>query len=370
LSLLGFAGYQFGLVDELLARLDLAQPGTTVLAPIAEDGIVAVEPVDTPIAMPEEVLPQASGDAAVTDPALVAAAGPADSSESVPAIQAEPGPAKPAAAGASAGTSETVAHSTSALPELAEQPLADITVPVRHGFARVERTTVTLRENNRPVIVDFVRQPPFDMPLALRLEEVGFSGNRSPWLSGQFQISDGGRVEFAPGQETARTTLSMADDQQREADQQATLRLREADAAAIELATIEVILEDDDQRRFEARLPANTIAFATSQISVRERDPAVQIDLVRFNPDNTRMVVNFTVQDVTATAGEDYFPPGNRTVAFGPGQRAARVLIPLVRDSSYEGDEAFLVELAPEYQFPDDGVYHRVAVMIRDEDSR
>jgi len=372
LSLLGFAGYQFGLVDELLARLDLAPPGTTVLAPMADDEIVAAEPVDTPMAMPEEILPQASGDVAVAEatPLQAPDGNPADSSESAPTTLAQPARAEPTAADTSAATPETVTGAASALPVVAEQSLADVTVPIRHGFARVERSTVTLRENSRPVIVDFVRQPPFDAPLALRLEEVGFSGNRSPWLSGQFQISDAGRVEFAPGQETARTTLSMADDQQREADQQATLRLREADAAAIELATIEVILEDDDQRQFEARLPANTIAFATSQISVRERDPAVQIDLVRFNPDKTRMVVNFTVHDVTATAGEDYFPPSIRTVAFGPGQRAARVLIPLVRDSSYEGDEAFLVELAPEYQFPDDGVYHRVAVMIRDEDSR
>jgi len=372
LSLLGFAGYQFGLVDELLTRLDLPQSGTTVLAPVAEQEIVAAEPAATPLAMPEEVLPQSADDSSAGGASAQPAAGgsPADGAESPSAAQAQGIAATPAAAEPSTGTSEAVTAVPPAGAIVAEQALADITVPIQHGSSRVPRTTVTLRENSRAVIVDFVRQPPFDVPLALRLEEVGFSGNRSPWLSGQFQISDGGRVEFASGQETARTTLSMADDQQREADQQATLRLREADAPVIELASIDVILEDDDQRRFEARLPANTIAFATSQISVRERDPAVQVDLVRFNPDKTRMVVNFTVQDVTATAGEDYFPPSNRTVVFGPGQRAARVLIPLVRDASYEGDEAFLVELAPEYQFPDDGVYHRVAVMIRDEDGR
>jgi hypothetical protein len=154
----------------------------------------------------------------------------------------------------------------------------------------------------------------------------------------------------------------------READQQSTLRVREADTAAVELATIEVVLEDDDQRRFEAGLPANTIAFAASQVSVQERDPAVQIDFVRFNPDETSIVVNFEVFDVTATAGEDYFSPGNNSVSFGPGQRAARILIPLVQDSTFEGDEAFVVDLESTGSAPQNDVYYRVAIMIRDDD--
>ena len=140
------------------------------------------------------------------------------------------------------------------------------------------------------------------------------------------------------------------------------------DTASIALATIELVLEDDDQRRFEAELPANTVAFAVSQTSVRERDPAVQVDLVRFNPDETRLVVNTEVLDITATAGEDFFPPGNGMVVFSPGQRSARLLIPLVQDVEVEGDEAFVVELTTENTTQADGVHRRVAVMIRDDD--
>ena len=131
---------------------------------------------------------------------------------------------------------------------------------------------------------------------------------------------------------------------------------------------MELVLEDDDQRKFEAGLPPNTIAFAASQVSVQERDPAVQIDIVRFNPDDTSLVVTFEVHDVTATAGEDYFLPGDNSIHFGPGQRAARVLIPLVQDAAYEGDEAFVVELSPVDSSPQNNVYYRIAVMIRDDD--
>ncbi len=89
---------------------------------------------------------------------------------------------------------------------------------------------------------------------------------------------------------------------------------------------------------------------------------------MRFNPDETRLVVTTEVVDITATSGEDFFPPGNGTVVFGPGQRSARLLIPLVQDVEAEGDEAFVVELTTKNMTEAEGVHDRVAVMIRDDD--
>jgi hypothetical protein len=119
---------------------------------------------------------------------------------------------------------------------------------------------------------------------------------------------------------------------------------------------------------FESGLPANTVAFATSQISVREQDPAAQIDILRFNPDDTSLVVGFGLRDITATQGEDYFAPSGYTITFGPGQRSARLLIPLVQDSEYEDNEAFIVELSIADSIADTDIYRRIAVLIRDDD--
>jgi hypothetical protein len=160
----------------------------------------------------------------------------------------------------------------------------------------------------------------------------------------------------------------MASDSLREADQQSTLRIREADSPGTELATITVLLEDDDQRNFETTLPANTVSFASAQVSVNEKDPAVQLDIIRFNPDDTKLVVGYTVRDITATQGEDYFAPGGYTIEFGPGQRATRLLIPLVQDSTWEDNEAFSVELSGGESPAGSGVFQRVAVLIRDDD--
>ncbi|HNP64622.1 MAG TPA: protein kinase [Woeseiaceae bacterium] len=239
-------------------------------------------------------------------------------------------------------------------------------------FSRGARTgnpvPLTIREDSGEVIVDFVRDEDIATPLTLRLDEVGFSGNRSPWASGQFALSNGGMIHFPPGQTRGRITLTMASDPLREADQQSTLRLREAEFADTELAIINLTLEDDDQRVFESGLPTNTVAFVASQASIRESDPAVQIDLVRFNPDDSPLQVEIVVSDITATEGSDYFAPGGQTVSFGPGQRSARILVPLVQDAEIEPDEAFVVELVDQTVSIATDVYRRIVVMIRDDD--
>jgi serine/threonine protein kinase len=229
-------------------------------------------------------------------------------------------------------------------------------------------TKVNLLEDAGPVIIDFIRDGDLATALTLRLEEIGFSGNRSPWASGQYALSNSGLVAFPVGQHRARITLRAASDPRREADQQSTLRLRLADTAESELAVIEVALQDDDQRKFEQGLPANTVAFATSQVSVSEADPAVQIDIIRFKPDNTPLVVEFSVEDLTASEGEDYFAPGSNSISFGPGQRSARLLIPLVQDSVGEGDEAFAVKLIVDNANRPAGVSPNIAIMIRDDE--
>ena len=229
-------------------------------------------------------------------------------------------------------------------------------------------TRVVLREDGNALIVDFVREGDLGAPLTLRLEEIGFSGNRSPWGSGQYALSNSGLVAFPAGQERARITLTAASDPRREPDQQSTLRLRLADSAESELAIVNVTLEDDDQREFEGRMPPNTVGFAATQVSVSEADPAVQINILRFNPDSTSVVVGYTFEDLTATEGEDYFAPGNYSISFGPGQRSARLLIPLVQDSREEGDEVFVVKLAVDTETRPSNVSPNIAVMIRDDE--
>lgn len=342
--LFGVAGYQFGFLDQIIDRMTVKDE------PIATTDAVVTDSAPT-----------------LTDPSNAGV----NESPEVSANEVDTGVDESAVEAAVAA--EELESEEDSASEVAADPLLDFSqlpmptaeIHLNPGAATAETVTVTIRENGAPAIIDALRED-VSSPLTLRLEEVGFSGNRSPWVSRQYAIDNGGFFEFPVGQERARVTVTMASDPLREADQQSTLRVRTIDSASPEVATITLLLEDDDQRNFEARLPANTVAFSMSQASVRERDPAAQIDIQRFNPDNTQLVVAYTLRDVTATEGEDYFAPSSQSISFGPGQRSARLLIPLVRDSEVEGDEAFIVELSTGDSTADSDIYHRIAVMIRD----
>lgn len=228
---------------------------------------------------------------------------------------------------------------------------------------------ITLREGAGPAIIDISRAEGTGVPLIVRIEEIGFSGNRSPGSSGKYTISNEGIVEFAVGQTTAQTTIKLASDAVSEPDRQVALLVRVVDNPRSELGFINLTIEDDDRRNFEAGLAPNTVAFWLDQVSVRESDPAVQIDVLRLNPDSQAFEVDYIVRDISATEGEDYFAPSVTTISFGPNQRSARLLIPLVQDSKSEIDESFLLEISSTAADDEANINRRITVIIRDDDS-
>jgi serine/threonine protein kinase len=268
-----------------------------------------------------------------------------------------------------AESAEVATAAAAAQVDFSLLPPPDLVVTIGAAGTQSFEAVLSLTEDAAPALVDFVRTTDVVTPLTLRLEEVSYSGNRSPWESGQYTLQDDGLVRFEPGQSRIRTTIAMASDPLREPDRDVALQLRDADYPDTAFANLRLNLLDDDQRRFEAGLMSNTVAFAVSQVSVRERDPAVQIDVLRFKPDDSDLNVSYLVRDVTATEGEDYFAPATGTVSFAPGQRTARIFIPLVQDTVVETDEAFMLELDPPQRSDDANIFLRIAVMIRDDDS-
>ncbi len=385
LLLVGFAGYQFGLVDvvtqqvtELTRQLEThdaateaAQSGVEdlVALPDASNESVAAEQqpeAEAEIEAPTGDSVDESDDDAVDEPDSEAAGEPDSEATGEPDSEA-----------VDVLGSEVVDVLKSIVEEEAPAaplidysllPAPDIEVMIIPGTASVGHSHITLREGGDPIILDFVRGGNIDVPLLLRFDELDFSGDRSPWATRRYKISGDSVVEFPAGQERARVTLTMSSNSLREPDRQSHLRVAEADSAATALVILEIDLEDDDRRSFEAGVPVNTVGFAVSQISVSERDPAAQIDIIRFNPDDQVFVVGYAVRDSTATLGEDYFAPSGYSISFAPGQRSARLLVPLVQDSEPEGDEVFVVELSNGDSTADMDVYHRIAVIIRDDD--
>ena len=349
------ASYQYGYLDPLLEKIagTLAQsPAVIESSPPTIQASEIVEPVTEPEPEPES---SAMTEAASSEEDTGGVAEEFVEAEVVEEPVMEEAP---------------VVGPDSMLVDFSTLPSPTEIIPFSPGGGTSKPVNIAIREDGPDVIIDFVRGSNLAIPMNLRLEEVGFSGNRSPWAAGQFALSNAGLIHFPAGQARGRVTLTMASDQLREADQLSSLRLREVEFPDSELAMVNVSLEDDDRRTFESRLPTNTIAFASSQAAIRESDPAVQIDLVRFNPDNSPLVIEYTVSDITATEGEDYFAPGGHSITFGPGQRSARLLVPLVQDAAVEGDETFVVELVSGRSSRAVDVNRQIVVTIRDDESQ
>ena len=115
-------------------------------------------------------------------------------------------------------------------------------------------------------------------------------------------------------------------------------------------------------------LPLNAIGFSADRAVVNESDPAVQIDVMRFNADDQSLSIRYTVESLSATEGEDYFAPGSLVLSFGPRQRTVRLLVPLVQDSVVEGEERFALRLANTAAAPSVYGYQDILVTIRDDD--
>ncbi len=364
LGLAGIGANQMGLLDQWLAEFR----GSETLVEIAAPDTVIEEFVEDPISASQPLIDDASASGETGESA------PPETPVAAEPVVAEP-VAEPVIEESSvddldpvAEAAEEDAASTPPAIDFSRLPPADVIVRVPVAGPAGEPTRIVLREDADPVVVDFIRDGDPDQALALRLEEIGFAGGTSPWNTGQYALSNAGLVAFQPGQQRARITLRTASDPRREADQQSTLRLRPNDVPDRELARLDVRIEDDDRRAFEAGLPPNTLGFATSQVSVDEADTAVQVDVTRYNPDASSIVIEFSVEDLTATEGEDYFAPGERTVTFGPGEGLARILVPLVQDAYAEGDEAFVIKLRVDTNTQPIDVSPNIAVMIRDDE--
>jgi len=392
------AGYQFGHLDTLIERF---VPSEAVTPKIIENDTPTIEAPEVVLPAPQEELParaeaesepeivigesevlpdvggnEAEGESNVApDEHETASSIALDEAESaiavVESLLTESEEVEPAEAVSQETIEEApVVKTGSTLVDFSTLPPPTEVIPFSPRGGNVKPVNIAVREGSPPVIIDFVRGSDLSVEMTLRLEEVAFSGSRSPWASGEYALSNSGLIHFPAGQARGRVSLTLASDALREEDQQSTLRLRDIGLVDVELAVLNVKLEDDDRRSFEARLPRNTIAFALSKTSVSEADPAVQIDLVRFNPDNSRVDVSFIVSDLSADDGRDYFGPSGHSITFGPGQRSARLLVPLVQDAEFEGDETFVVELVSGANGGVIGIDQHIIVTIRDDDPR
>jgi hypothetical protein len=256
------------------------------------------------------------------------------------------------------------------LPEFDYSGFAEATlvVPLAVDDGQSITANLTVREGADPAILELTRGGDLSAEFSLSLSETDYSSSTSPLESGRYELQNNGVVNFAIGQDRAQTTIAIASNSQREVDVQVTLQARGFADTDSTQAEISLTLEDDDLRDFESGLEPNTVSFAVDEVTVRESDPAVQVDLIRYRADASPLDVDYVLTGISATEGEDYFTPGFTTVSFGPGETNARILLPLGQDAKTETDETFTFELLTSTPRSQTEILTRLTVIIRDDD--
>jgi Ca2+-binding RTX toxin-like protein len=88
----------------------------------------------------------------------------------------------------------------------------------------------------------------------------------------------------------------------------------------------------------------NLFGVDTQTLSLSEADGAARVIVTRRNPEGSASV-NYATSDATATGGIDYTSTSG-TLAFGPGEVAKTITIPIVNDGSDEPNESFDLNLS------------------------
>ncbi len=146
-------------------------------------------------------------------------------------------------------------------------------------------------------------------------------------------------LTFAPGQSTQPFAVSVIGDTLVEDDETVNVKLSSPQGAPIAsngAAVVGTILNDDQPGG------GGTISFLASSYAINENGGSAMITLGRTGKIDLINAQSATVRFVTgtgtATPNQDYRPV-NTTVTFPAGETTASVLIPIIDDTIYEGDE-------------------------------
>jgi hypothetical protein len=90
------------------------------------------------------------------------------------------------------------------------------------------------------------------------------------------------------------------------------------------------------------------LGFRQGQYVVTENDVAVMLDIDYPRSLTAPVSLSVIIEPGTAKAYEDFMPLSMQSIVAGPGQPAAKIILPVVSDSVDEYTEDFLVRLVPD----------------------
>ena len=143
-----------------------------------------------------------------------------------------------------------------------------------------------------------------------------------------------GMLRFAPGESSRTISVSLMDDGRDEPPESFAMTLSSATNAAIDTATANGTILDNDVG------PRLAIRGATGG----EGD-VLAFDVTLAGSSERSVTVSYATSDGTAVAGEDYEAVSG-TLTFAPGESELTVYVSILDDAAYEPEEYFSLELS------------------------
>ena len=153
-----------------------------------------------------------------------------------------------------------------------------------------------------------------------------------------------GFLEFADGETTQTLNISILNDTIIEGNEQFTVVLSDATGGAsvdTGTATATVTIVDD-----EVAVPGEfNLNLASASIDENDQTGSLTLAVNRDGGSDGIVSVKYTVAGVTATPGSDYTDTSD-TLVFQDGDAAKNIVVPILDDTIFEGNETFTVTLS------------------------
>jgi uncharacterized repeat protein (TIGR02543 family) len=206
------------------------------------------------------------------------------------------------------------------------------------GTLQFSSATYSVNENAGSITVSVTRSDGSDGAVS-----VSYATSNGTATSGSDYTSRSGTLSWGNGDTSTKTiTIPIIDDSTYEGNETFAVTLSNATGGASigspSTATI-TIIDDDIQK-------PGTLQFSSATYSVNENAGSITVSVTRSDGSDGAVSVSYATSNGTATSGSDYTSRSG-TLSWGNGDTSTKTItIPIIDDSTYEGNETFAVTLS------------------------
>ncbi|EDX75702.1 Glycosyl hydrolase family 9 [Coleofasciculus chthonoplastes PCC 7420] len=161
-------------------------------------------------------------------------------------------------------------------------------------------------------------------------------------IAGSDYTAKSGTLNFSPGQTSKTFTVPIIGDTLDEANERFKVNLSQANNATIgDGQGVGTIIDNDDSTPVLSQLSINDVSVTEGDSGTKNATFTVNLSAA-----STQTVsVNYATANDTAIAGSDYTAKSG-TLSFNPGQTSKTFSVPILGDTTVEGNETFKVNLS------------------------